>query len=169
MQSYISKFFLLLLTMALVACGSTSGGRKGGHGGYTKPPLVVKVGAGPNRALAVQAMKYLGTPYHFGGSSPAEGFDCSGLVQWSGKQSLGINLPRTTTQQSVFGEELRYEQLQAGDLVFFNTSGQPNSHVGIYLGNTFFVHAPSSGGVVRVESLNNPYWQPRINLARRIR
>ena len=58
--------------------------------------------------------------------------------------------------------------MAAGDLIFFNTSSQPNSHVGIYLGDGYFVHSPSSNGVVRVENLNNPYWQPRTSIVRRI-
>lgn len=160
--------FVACMMFILTACGSTNGGRKKGQTGYTKPPLNVTVGAGPNRALAVYAMKYLGTPYRYGGSSPSEGFDCSGLVQWSAKNSLSLNVPRSTNQQSQFGSELNMDQMKAGDLVFFNTTGQPNSHVGIYLGDTFFVHSPSSNGVVRVESLNNSYWQPRLSIARRV-
>ncbi len=162
----LSRLFLCVMAMGLIACSSTSG--KHGRSGYNKPPLNVKIGTGPNRALAVYAMKYLGTPYRYGGSSPIEGFDCSGLVQWSAKQSLSLNIPRSTDQQSKFGDELSMSRMAAGDLIFFNTSSQPNSHVGIYLGDGYFVHSPSSNGVVRVEHLNNPYWQPRTSIVRRI-
>ncbi|GHA75936.1 hypothetical protein GCM10009007_16220 [Formosimonas limnophila] len=166
MKKNLQKLTLIFLALILVACGST-GSKK--RVPYKKPPVNVTIGAGPNRAFAVEAMKYLGTPYYFGGSAPSEGFDCSGLIQYSAKRSLGLNLPRTTRQQSQFGEKISVDELKAGDIVFFNTTGQPNSHAGIYLGDTFFVHAPSSGGVVRVDSYTNPYWQPRINSARRIK
>ncbi|AXF85835.1 Murein DD-endopeptidase MepS/Murein LD-carboxypeptidase [Ephemeroptericola cinctiostellae] len=162
----LSRLFLFVMAIGLTACSSTHDKR--GRSGYSKPPSNITVGAGPNRALAVYAMKYLGTPYHYGGSSPSEGFDCSGLVQWSAKQSLNLNIPRSTDQQSQFGDELNVSRMAAGDLIFFNTSSQPNSHVGIYLGDGYFVHSPSSNGVVRVESLNNPYWLPRTSIARRI-
>jgi cell wall-associated NlpC family hydrolase len=166
MKSLLQKSTLIFLALTLIACGST-GTKK--QIPYKKPPANVNIDAGPNRAFAVEAMKYLGVPYFFGGSSPTEGFDCSGLIQYSAKRSLGLNLPRTTSQQSQFGEKISVDELKAGDIVFFNTTSQPNSHAGIYLGNTFFVHAPSSGGVVRVDSYTNPYWQARINSARRIK
>ena len=165
---HLSRLFLFAMTIVLTACSNTHGNNQRGHRGYTKPPLNVTVGAGPNRALALHAMKHLGTPYRYGGSTPNEGFDCSGLVQWSAKQSLNMNIPRSTSQQSQFGDELNTSHMAAGDLIFFNTSSQPNSHVGIYLGDAFFVHAPSSNGVVRVDSLNNLYWQPRMSIVRRI-
>jgi cell wall-associated NlpC family hydrolase len=161
------KWLLISLSiLVLTACGTT------GHRSkipYQKPPLNVSVGAGPNRAIAVEAMKYRGTPYYFGGSSPSEGFDCSGLIQYSSKRALNLNLPRTSAQQSQFGQEIDLDELAAGDVVFFNTSSQPNSHSGIYIGDNYFVHAPSSGGVVRVDSLSNPYWQPRIYVIRRVK
>lgn len=161
----LSRALFGLSALFLTACANT-----GGHGttAYKKPPLIVPVGEGPNREIAVQAMKYLGTPYHFGGSSPEEGFDCSGLVQWSAKNAKNFNVPRATAQQSAYGQELKPDEIKAGDLVFFNITSQPNTHVGIYLGDTFFVHSPSTNGVVRVDSLTNPYWQPRVSIARRL-
>ncbi len=164
----IQRLFLVFIAITLAACGTT-GGKKRYKTAYKKPPINVTVGAGPNREMAIYAMKFIGTPYYFGGSSPEEGFDCSGLIQYSAKRALNINMPRVTAQQSEFGQRINADELKAGDLVFFNTTRQPNSHAGIYLGDTFFVHAPSSGGVVRVDSLTNPYWQPRINDARRIK
>ncbi|MGL4767630.1 MAG: C40 family peptidase [Formosimonas sp.] len=155
---------MVLAALLLVACSTTPH-----RVAYKKPPINVTVGQGPNRAIATYAMQLLGTPYHFGGSSPSEGFDCSGLIQYSAKNALNLNLPRVAAKQAEFGQRLEPSALQAGDLVFFNTSGQPNSHSGIYLGDTFFIHAPSTGGVVRVDSLTNPYWQPRLIGARRIR
>ena len=159
--------FICLCALSIAACGTT--GVKRSKTPYKKPPINVTVGQGPNRAMATYAMQFLGTPYYFGGSSPAQGFDCSGLIQYSAKNALNINMPRVAAKQGEFGREIDVDDLKAGDLVFFNTSGQPNSHSGIYLGDTFFVHAPSTGGVVRVDSLTNPYWQPRLNAARRIK
>lgn len=162
----INIIFISLTALILSACGTTNSQKK--HSTYKKTTTNITVGSGVNRPVALYAMKFLGTPYRYGGSSPSEGFDCSGLIQYSTKNTLNINIPRTAAQQSTFGKKIKVSELQAGDLVFFNTSSKPNSHSGIYLGNNNFVHAPSTGGVVRVDSLNNPYWNPRINMARRI-
>lgn len=162
----IKIIFISLIALILSACGTTSSQNK--HSTYKKTTTNITIGSGVNRPVALYAMKFLGTPYRYGGSSPSEGFDCSGLIQYSTKNTLNINIPRTAAQQSTFGKKIKVNELQAGDLVFFNTSSKPNSHSGIYLGSNNFVHAPSTGGVVRVDSLNNPYWKPRINMARRI-
>ena len=161
------RVWIALLLLTLISACSTAPIRQGKYKGKT--PQNVSVGAGPNRAMAVYAMQLLGTPYRYGGSSPAEGFDCSGLVQYSGKKSLGVSLPRRSVEQAGSGERIDMNQLKAGDLLFFNTSGEANSHVGIYLGQTYFVHAPSSGGAVRVEDYTLDYWQTRFSGARRIR
>jgi cell wall-associated NlpC family hydrolase len=111
------------------------------------------------------AMHLLGTRYRNGGSSP-DGFDCSGFVQYVFAQQ-GVLMPRTVEEQAHYG--LRVEDdLRAGDLVFFHTSGSGPSHVGIALDNTRFVHAPSSRGEVRVEPLARPYWADRFIEARRM-
>lgn len=147
----------------LTACSTTKTAKK------TSPvPANIVVGAGPDRAIAVFALQYLGMPYVYGGSSPQTGFDCSGLVQYSARYSKGLIIPRTTEQQSTAGQAVNASQLAAGDLIFFNTSGQRISHVGIYLGNDLFIHSPNSNGVVRVENINTPYWKPRITSMRRL-
>lgn len=125
------------------------------------------IAAGPNRSIALSAMNYLGTPYRNSGSTPS-GFDCSGLVQYVAAHTKNLKLPRSATEQQTIGQHLNPNQIQAGDLLFFNTTGQPYSHVGIYLGETFFIHAPSKGGVVRVEDFSLPYWQSRYTGARRL-
>ena len=155
-----------LMILAVLSACSSAPIRKGSYKGKT--PQNVSVGAGPNRAVAVYAMQLLGTPYHYGGSSPTDGFDCSGLVQYSSKKTLGVNLPRRSAEQADYGSNINLSSAKAGDLLFFNTSGEANSHVGIYLGQTYFVHAPSSGGAVRVEDYTLDYWQKRFNGARRI-
>ena len=118
-------------------------------------------------AAADQALKMVGKPYRFGGSTPSRGFDCSGLVQYSFRQA-GVALPRDTEQQRRASASIRVSSLRRGDLVFFNEGWRRNSHVGIYLGSGKFVHAPSSGGHVRTESLDSPYWKKHLSDARRV-
>ncbi len=98
---------------------------------------------------------------------PGEGFDCSGLVQHVYREALGIELPRTSRQMGQRGSWIALKDLAPGDLVFFQTGRHPNSHVGVYIGNHRFVHAPSSGSLVRVESINRRYWLTRFNGGRR--
>lgn len=123
--------------------------------------------SGP-QALASTALTMLGTKYRFGGAAPSTGFDCSGLVGYAAEKSLGLKLPRQTSQIARLGQSVKRTELQEGDLVFFNTRGQRFSHVGIYLGDRKFVHAPSSGSVVRIESMDIAYWKKRYNGARRL-
>jgi len=125
-------------------------------------------GAVPERGLAGAALNYLGIRYRWGGSDPATGFDCSGLVAYAAEQSLGLKLPRSAADIAQVGAPVARKELQAGDLVFFNTLGRRYSHVGIYLGGQRFVHAPSSGGVVRIERMDVRYWAKRYNGARRL-
>ena len=119
------------------------------------------------REVTMQAMAQVGKPYRWGGSSPREGFDCSGLVQHVYREALGIELPRTSRQMGQRGSWIALKDLAPGDLVFFQTGRHPNSHVGVYIGNHRFVHAPSSGSLVRVESINRRYWLTRFNGGRR--
>jgi cell wall-associated NlpC family hydrolase len=119
-------------------------------------------------SLADAALAFLGVSYRFGGTSPDLGFDCSGLVRRVFQDALGLNLPRTAREMSQMGTQVRMEDLKPGDLVFFNTMRAAFSHVGIYLGDNKFVHAPSSGGVVRVEDMRIRYWTQRFDGARRL-
>jgi cell wall-associated NlpC family hydrolase len=116
----------------------------------------------------LQALLALGLDYRYGGDSPATGFDCSGLVAHVYLEAWNIRLPRNTSAQSKAGTPVSLAELQAGDLVFYDTLKRPFSHVGIYLGEGKFVHAPKSGAQVRIESLQNAYWAQRFNGARRI-
>lgn len=122
----------------------------------------------PSTALATTALTMLGIRYRFGGGAPSTGFDCSGLVVYAAEKSLGLKLPRQSAEIAQHGESVKRSELQEGDLVFFNTRGHRNSHVGIYLGDQKFVHAPRSGSVVRVESMDIAYWRDRYNGARRL-
>lgn len=118
--------------------------------------------------VAVQALSLLGVNYQYGGTSPETGMDCSGLVQHVFQEAWGARLPRTTSEISQAGQAVNHAELQPGDLVFFNTLRRTFSHVGIYLGDKKFIHSPSSGGKVRVESMDVSYWKSRFNGARRI-
>jgi cell wall-associated NlpC family hydrolase len=142
--------------------------------GPTSPapaPQSVSVSA-PQRAerseALLQALLALGLDYRYGGNSPVTGFDCSGLVAHVYRAAWGIRLPRNTLAQSEAGVPVSLSELQAGDLVFYDTLKRPYSHVGIYLGDGRFVHAPKSGARVRVESLQSAYWAQRFSGARRI-
>ncbi|MFA4968339.1 MAG: NlpC/P60 family protein [Sulfuritalea sp.] len=115
-----------------------------------------------------QAMDLLGIRYRRGGSSPESGFDCSGFVSHVFREGLGLMLPRSSKEMSKSGEEINRDELRPGDLVFFNTMRHAFSHVGIYLGDNQFVHAPRTGGRVRIEDLRQSYWMKRFNGARRI-
>jgi len=115
-----------------------------------------------------QAMDLLGIRYRRGGSSPEAGFDCSGFVSHVFREGLGLMLPRSSKEMSKSGEVIDRDELRPGDLVFFNTMRKAFSHVGIYLGDNQFVHAPRTGGRVRIEDLRDGYWMKRFNGARRI-
>ena len=119
----------------------------------------------PERAVA-QAVKMVGAPYRYGGASP-QGFDCSGLVQWSYRHA-GIALPHNTEQQRRLGHRVRLADLRPGDLLFFDQRGKKNGHVAIYIGHGEIVHAPSSGKRVRRDRLNSAYWKKHLSEARRI-
>ncbi|WP_376847844.1 C40 family peptidase [Bordetella pertussis] len=110
----------------------------------------------------------IGTPYSWGGDDPADGFDCSGLVLFVYRHTAGLELPRTARAQRGAGRTVARKNLRPGDLVFFATRGRGvTSHVGIYIGQDQFVHAPTRGSKVRVDSMDNRYWNKRFVGARR--
>lgn len=124
--------------------------------------------ASPIKNVLHSAMALLGTPYRWGGSSPDRGFDCSGLVSYVFRSTLGIELPRVSRDMAKSGELISdRSKLTAGDLVFFGRRGRVD-HVGIYLGEGQFVHAPSRGKDVMVSSLETGYWSHKYMQARRV-
>lgn len=118
--------------------------------------------------LAIFALGLIGVDYRFGGTKPESGLDCSGLVGYVFQQVTGIALPRTSRELSRVGNKVSAADLKVGDLVFFNTRSFPFSHVGIYLGNDRFVHAPSRGGEVEIAAMSASYWRARFSGARRL-
>ena len=120
------------------------------------------------REVVFSALSLIDTGYKFGGSNPEAGVDCSGLVVLVYKMAAGMTLPHNAAQIARNSQEVNVRDLKAGDLIFFNTLGRPFSHVGIYLGDDKFIHAPNSRGRVRVESIKAVYFAKRINGARNI-
>ena len=118
--------------------------------------------------LAMTAMTLIGAHYKYGGDSPETGIDCSGLVRYVFREAWGTTLPRTSLELSKVGQEVNQDELQPGDLVFYNTMRRNYSHVGIYLGDNKFIHAPSAGKTVRIDNMELRYWKTRFNGARRI-
>ncbi len=119
--------------------------------------------------LVANAMGFLGVPYKRGGNSAETGgFDCSGFVRAIYEQTLGLVLPRRAVQQAAATQVIDRKDLQPGDLVFFNTMRRAFSHVGIYVGNGKFIHAPHTGADVRVEDMGVSYWRSRFDGARRV-
>jgi cell wall-associated NlpC family hydrolase len=118
--------------------------------------------------LVMQAMGFLGVPYKKGGTSEEKGFDCSGFVRYMYEKSVGLVLPRRAEEQAKVTEEISRSELKPGDLVFFNTLKRTFSHVGIYVGDGKFIHAPRPGKAVRVDDMREAYWQQRFNGARRV-
>ena len=131
-------------------------------------PQVVPADPARANAVTLRALSLVGTPYRYGGNTPDSGFDCSGLVNYVYRDMLDLRLPRSSRELAqVQGPRLERNRLASGDLVFFG-SGREVSHVGIYVGEGRFVHAPSSGGTVRLDRLDGPYWVSHYSGAKRV-
>ncbi len=164
------KYLYLIVILGLISgCGTY---------GPTPPTAAIRApapSAQPTSApraerseALLQALLHLGIDYQYGGKSPVSGFDCSGLVAHIYREAWGIRLPLNVKGQSQVGTPVSLAELQAGDLVFYDTLKRPFSHVGIYLGDGKFVHSPKTGAQVRIEALKSAYWAQRFNGARRI-
>lgn len=130
------------------------------------PDLPNQINTDPDSIVGI-AERYIGTPYVYGGESPKEGFDCSGLVQFVYLQK-GVQLKRLANEQFLQGMSVSKTDLQAGDLVFFSSDGKIVDHVGIYADNRLFIHAPRTGRTVSYDSLDSQYYQSHFQGARRI-
>ncbi|HFA6074760.1 C40 family peptidase [Neisseria gonorrhoeae] len=126
--------------------------------------------AGNADELIGSAMGLLGIAYRYGGTSVSTGFDCSGFMQHIFKRAMGINLPRTSAEQARMGTPVARSELQPGDMVFFRTLGGSRiSHVGLYIGNNRFIHAPRTGKNIEITSLSHKYWSGKYAFARRVK
>lgn len=120
------------------------------------------------REVLVNALSLTGVKYKYGGNTPETGFDCSGFVRYVFNQAASLTLPHSALALSQMGKAIPKGELKPGDLVFFKTIKNAVSHVGIYMGNNRFIHSPSTGGQVRVESMQTGYWATRFSGAQRL-
>lgn len=116
--------------------------------------------------IVMTALSLLQSDYRYGGARPARGFDCSGLVKYVFNVAADAALPHNTAQIAQLSRPIARDDLRPGDFVFFDTLGRSNSHMGIYLGDGRFINAPSTGGSVRIDSLDNPYYRRHFESAR---
>ena len=164
---------LLGLAAVLAGCGASQpkpqpATRQRSAAGSTATAGVLQLDHQLREALLARAMLVVNTPYTYGGNSPEGGFDCSGLIQWTVQGIHSGRLPRTTAQWASASVPVQGRGLQRGDFVFFNTLGGRYSHMGIFVGNGQFVHAPSKGGTVQRVRMDNPYFAKRFTEARSI-
>ena len=162
---FTARLSLLALAALLTACAGTPPAPQ-------QPAIVPFPIVGNETAddVVMSAIGLVDTPYRYGGNTPDSGFDCSGLIGYVYRNSAGIQLPRSTREMiSLRAPNIGREALQSGDLVFFATNGGSQvSHAGIYVGEGRFVHAPSSGGTVRLDNLGSAYWQKSYLSAKRV-
>ncbi len=171
----LATFCLAFAVATAAGCAKrvVRGGAPDDPGGARPPAVASPSRPDPARSLdlgvraASLAGEQVGRPYRWGGEAPGDGFDCSGLVFWT-YGNLGVDLPRVVRQQKEVGRSVGGGDLRPGDLVFFAIDKGRVSHVGLYLGDSRFVHAPSSGSPVRVDSLDDPWWRERWTVSRRV-
>lgn len=158
-----------LLALLLAACASEPPRRSAASPSHTPLQIVDVAPSDPARATDVlmRAIGLIGTPYRYGGNTPETGFDCSGLVNYVYRDMAALDLPRTSRAiAEIAAPKVRGYQLASGDLVFFANGGTV-SHIGIYVGDGRFVHAPNSGGTVRLDFIDSPYWREHYVGAKR--
>ncbi|WP_044531227.1 C40 family peptidase [Herbaspirillum sp. B65] len=167
LPSPLSWLAALAAALVLAACGTAP----------TAPPISRLPGAPQSQApalpasdngneVALYALSLIDTGYRFGGKNPSAGLDCSGMVSYIFGQAANYHISGSAADIARRGREIDPAQLRAGDLVFFNTQNRPFSHVGIYLGDGRFVHAPSTNGKVHISRMDNPYFSRRFEMAR---
>ncbi|WP_047393822.1 C40 family peptidase [Chitinibacter sp. ZOR0017] len=163
LRPHQSAVIIIAILAILGGCTSTKPNTSKPSGSIPAKPSLSKIEvSGDAREVVMVALGLLDTGYQFGGNNPEAGLDCSGLVRYVYQNALNVLLPRTAAEMAQAARPVSRQQLQAGDLVFFNTLGTPFSHVGIYLGDGQFIHAPSSKGRVRIESLDKAYFATRF-------
>jgi len=148
------KFSVLCMALLLTACGTTPRQQ-------TRPAASEQ-----GNEVALYAMGLIGTGYRFGGKNPQAGLDCSGMVSYIYRNAAGVNVSGSAADIARRGREIPRSGVRPGDLIFFNTMNRSFSHVGIYIGDARFVHAPSTNGRVRIDRLDNRYYAQRYEMTR---
>ena len=148
--------------LALGGCGSTPSPRSS----PIHAPAPSALSDEQAHDIAIHALGLVGTPYRYGGNTPDSGFDCSGLIGYVYKSRAGVAPPRTVAMLGDFGQSVSAGDLRTGDLVIFGAGRNP-THAGIYVGEGRFVHAPSTGGTVRLDQLASNYWSKQKTSFRR--
>ena len=156
MRKLVPPVLLLAAGLLLAGCGTAPAARSSAY---------ARLSAEQSSDIAIHALGLVGTPYRFGGNTPEGGFDCSGLIGYVYNSRAGVAPPRTVALLSGFGASVPEDELRTGDLVVFG-GGRP-THAGIYVGEGRFVHAPSSGGTVRLDHLRSRYWAQQFASFRR--
>ena len=170
-MSFLRKTSILLVLAAVLVGCSTAPQRRASPASPFERRGSAEAAPHPRMAdLLLSAFGLVGVPYRLGGNDIDNGFDCSGFTRHLFQTHLGVTLPRRSQDQASAARfvDVPGFELQPGDLVFFNTLQRANSHVGIYIGDARFIHAPRSGALVRLEPLRNSYWLQRYDGARRI-
>lgn len=156
----------ILFAILLCGCGKSETRPSAYASGGGEPPSSMT--ADLANAVLFRAMSLVGTRYRYGGNTPDTGFDCSGLVGYVFRDAIGIRLPRTSAELGKLKQpDVSFAHLQSGDLVLF-ADHRSISHVGIYVGNGRFVHAPNSGGTVRLDQLDAPGWKETFRGGKRV-
>ena len=165
-MNWKARAAVALITALLAACGTAP--KKPAP--KPRPPITLSglSADGAGREILMVTMGLIGLDYRFGGSNPEAGLDCSGMVGYIYRNAVGVELPRTAAQIADVARPIPDSQLRVGDLVFFNTSGKPFSHMGIYVGDGKFAHAPSSNSQIRLDYLSNSYFAARYQGARTV-
>ena len=166
---YCKKIFTILLSAAAIALSGVGASQASEQQPrLSDEPSLFERYTSSAKDLVLKGLELVGINYRFGGTDPDSGLDCSGFVQVVFKDAVGLLLPRTAREQSEVGNVVDKKELKPGDLVFFNTMRRAFSHVGIYLGDNRFMHAPRTGAEIRVEDMSQGYWVKRYNGARRV-
>lgn len=164
----MTRFYLLTALSSLIlltACGTTPSSPAAAS---SRAPANSQTSSAAASEVVLYALGLLNTGYRFGGRNPESGLDCSGMTAYIFREAAGLPLPHNAAQQARLGREVAAAQLQPGDLVFFNTNGRGISHVGLYIGENRFIHAPATNGRIKITGLDNPYFRSRYITARRL-
>ena len=167
-RRFLAPALLLALPLLMTACGGGKATRPAPPPPTANWPKTVPDNPEAANSVLMRAISLVGTPYRYGGNTPESGFDCSGLVAYVYRDMLDLRLPRTSRDLAGReGPRIPLDRLMAADLVFFGSAGNV-SHVGIYVGEGRFVHAPSTGGTVRLDYLDGAYWRDHYTGAKRV-